>query len=174
MFMAFSKKVSPINTRAMDNKIKSKRSTKWYSFSNVSAVIMAVFVIALFFSPELKGGVIRGLMYIGLFKPEIPANIGNDSKRLSTEDAAFRDQNGVLVRLSDLRGKVVFLNFWATWCPPCIAEMPSIDKLHMKYKGQNDIVFLLVDVDGKIESSKEFMKKHKFGMSVYTLQVLRQ
>ena len=44
-------------------------------------------------------------------------------------DETFRDQYGNAVTIADYEGKVVFLNFWATWCPPCRAEMPSIDRL---------------------------------------------
>ncbi|MBC7565851.1 MAG: TlpA family protein disulfide reductase [Pedobacter sp.] len=129
---------------------------------------MAAFVIAMFFSPDLKGILIQGLMRIGLFQPDVPEGGGVKTKLSFTSDAAFRDKNGALVKLSDLKGKVVFINFWATWCPPCIAEMPSIDKLHRKYKGYNEVVFLMVDVDGKIESSVEFMKKRNFMLQVYT------
>ena len=75
--------------------------------------------------------------------------------------------NGAVVHLSDLKGKVVFINFWATWCPPCIAEMPSIDRLHKKYKEGDDVVFLLVDVDRNFRSSVEFMKRQKFSLPVY-------
>ena len=140
---------------------------KWFSISNIAAVAMAAFVIAMFFSPELKGKVIQGLMRVGLFQPDVKPDVNVNSSASAAGDAAFRDQNGVVVQLSDLKGKVVFLNFWASWCPPCIAEMPSIDKLHTKYKNQDGIVFLMVDVDGKIESSLDFMRKRDFKLPVY-------
>jgi len=140
---------------------------KWFSISNIAAVAMAAFVIAMFFSPELKGKVIQGLMRVGLFQPDVKPDVNVNSSASAAGDAAFRDKNGVVVQLSDLKGKVVFLNFWASWCPPCIAEMPSIDKLHTKYKNQDGIVFLMVDVDGKIESSLDFMRKRDFKLPVY-------
>ena len=140
---------------------------KWFSISNIAAVAMAAFVIAMFFSPELKGKVIQGLMRVGLFQPDVKPDVNVKSSASAAGDAAFRDKNGVVVQLSDLKGKVVFLNFWASWCPPCIAEMPSIDKLHTKYKNQDGIVFLMVDVDGKIESSLDFMRKRDFKLPVY-------
>jgi peroxiredoxin len=53
------------------------------------------------------------------------------------------------VRLKDFRGKVVFLNFWATWCPPCKEEMPSMERLYRRYKDRGlTILALSVDADG--------------------------
>ena len=65
----------------------------------------------------------------------------------SSETAAFdftlTDQNGNIHRLSDYRGKVVFVNFWATWCPPCQAELPDIEDLYYEYgENQEDVIFL--------------------------------
>lgn len=42
----------------------------------------------------------------------------------------LKDQNGRLTRLSEFRGKIAFINFWTIWCPPCVTEMPSMEKLH--------------------------------------------
>lgn len=56
------------------------------------------------------------------------------------------DLNDKKVSLSDFMGKVVFLNFWATWCGPCIKEMPSMEKLHQTMKGQ-DFVMLGINLD---------------------------
>ncbi|MBB1150304.1 MULTISPECIES: TlpA disulfide reductase family protein [unclassified Myroides] len=85
----------------------------------------------------------------------------------TTTDAVFLDATGKKVSLSSLQGKVVFVNFWATWCPPCIKEMPSIEALKNKMKGK-DVVFLLVDVDGKYDKAKAFMDKRNLDLPVYT------
>lgn len=65
-------------------------------------------------------------------------------------DFVLPDMNGQVVRLSQLRGKVVLLNIWATWCPPCRKEMPTMETLYKKMK-DTDFVMLAVsqDVDGK-------------------------
>jgi peroxiredoxin/glutaredoxin len=63
---------------------------------------------------------------------------------------------GGRLSLSDLNGKIVFLNFWATWCPPCIEEMPSIRKLHEKIKDRSDIVMLLISADESWAPVKKF------------------
>ena len=60
-------------------------------------------------------------------------------------DFTLTDLDGKQIRLSDLRGKVVFINFWATWCPPCRAEMPEIEAFHQEYKSK-DVVVIGVDI----------------------------
>lgn len=65
------------------------------------------------------------------------------SKTRKAPDFTLTDQNGNTHTLSDYRGKVVFLNFWATWCPPCKAEMPDIEKLYQDTgKNSGDVVVL--------------------------------
>lgn len=80
---------------------------------------------------------------------------------------AFKDKNGKTITLNSLKGKVVFINFWATWCPPCIHEMPSINELKKTFENNKEIEFLLVDVDNKIEKSNAFMEKKKYDLPVY-------
>lgn len=58
-------------------------------------------------------------------------------------DITLKDQNGVQHKLSDYKGKVIFLNFWATWCPPCRGEMPEIQKLYEKYNTEDSEVAVL-------------------------------
>ena len=67
------------------------------------------------------------------------------------------------VFLSDLRNQVIFLNFWATWCPPCVAEMPEIEKAYQKHK--NQVAFLLV-TNEKPEIVEAFMEKHGYDLPV--------
>lgn len=84
-----------------------------------------------------------------------------------TPDVVFLDENNKEVSLNALKGKVVFINFWATWCPPCREELPSIHKLKQAFRDNNKIVFLLVDIDGNLNKSKAFMKKHQYDLPVY-------
>ena len=57
-------------------------------------------------------------------------------------DFELTSADGQVIRLADLRGKVVLLNFWATWCPPCKAEMPDLNALQRKYGAERDFVVL--------------------------------
>lgn len=76
-------------------------------------------------------------------------------KGVPAPDFRLPDLNGQEVTLSQFRGKVVFLNFWATWCPPCIEEMPSINALQKKVQS-NDFVILTVNID---QTGRENIKK---------------
>ena len=71
----------------------------------------------------------------------------------------FPGINGKEVSLSDQRGKVVLVNVWATWCPPCRREMPSMQRLYEKFKGKNfDILAVSIDSEGR-EAVEPFMRK---------------
>jgi thiol-disulfide isomerase/thioredoxin len=72
---------------------------------------------------------------------------------------------GRTVTLSALRGQVVFLNFWATWCPPCREEMPSIEQLHSAL-GAQGLGVLAVDVDESPERVAKFVKDFRLGFPV--------
>ena len=62
-------------------------------------------------------------------------------------DLAFTDANDKPVKLSDYKGKTVLLNFWATWCAPCVKEMPSLDRLQGEI-GKDKLVVLPLSLDG--------------------------
>ncbi|WP_293943582.1 MULTISPECIES: TlpA family protein disulfide reductase [unclassified Sphingobacterium] len=83
-------------------------------------------------------------------------------------EVSFKDEAGTIVSLSELKGKVIFINFWATWCPPCIHEMPSINTLRQGFKNNKNIEFLMVDVDNDIDQSAAFMKKNNYDLPLYT------
>ena len=68
--------------------------------------------------------------------------------------------DGKMVSLSDYRGQVVLVNVWATWCPPCVGEMPSMEKLYRALKGTNfEILAVSIDALGK-KAVAPFMKKY--------------
>lgn len=67
------------------------------------------------------------------------------NKPFAAPDFALKGEDGKTYRLSDYRGKVVVLNFWATWCPPCRYEMPSMERAHVKTRDEN-IAILAVNV----------------------------
>ena len=78
----------------------------------------------------------------------------------------FTDESGAQRSLSDFRGSVVLLNFWASWCPPCRAEMPSMGKLARALEG-TDFVMLPVNVGENNRTVKRFVETFSIGFPVY-------
>jgi len=86
----------------------------------------------------------------------VPIKVG-----LPAPDFKFPGMDGKMVSLSDFRGKVVLVNIWATWCSSCVDEMPSMEKLYQKLKGE-DFEILAVSIDSLGEKVvAPFMKKYK-------------
>lgn len=143
------------------------------TLSNIFTGIMVVFVLAMLFSPDFKGLVTQNLMKVGLFQPNVPSGSSEElaagiNANENNEEILFKDPEGYVIELADKKGKVVFMNFWATWCPPCIAEMPSINKLYSELKDNDKIEFMMVDVDNNRSKSEKFMEKRNFELPVYT------
>ena len=74
---------------------------------------------------------------------------------------SLKDNSGFLWNSESMKGKLVMVDFWATWCGPCKAMFPILDKLYSKYKGQG-FVMLSVSVDEKRGDFDKFVKGHKF------------
>jgi cytochrome c biogenesis protein CcmG/thiol:disulfide interchange protein DsbE len=132
--------------------------TRWLGAFLVVAMVAGA--IAFF---TLKGN------FIG--KKVKPATVAeSNAKKLGIErpertttapDFALDDLTGKRVTLKEQRGKVVFLNFWATWCPPCIQEMPTMEKLHQDF-GKDGLVILAINFQGTPAQVKEFFREHNF------------
>lgn len=72
--------------------------------------------------------------------------------------------DGAPLKLGDYRGKIVVLNFWATWCGPCLTELPLFEKTMAKYKDDKEVVFLAVTTDEDRELVAPFLKQQKFNL----------
>ena len=79
------------------------------------------------------------------------------------------DQYGKKHTLSDYKGKTVFLNFWATWCPPCRNEMPEIQKLYEEYAAEEDPSVIILGIaapgyskEGSVEHIQQFLDEHGY------------
>ncbi|WP_276499442.1 TlpA family protein disulfide reductase [Pontibacter litorisediminis] len=128
---------------------------------------------------EAIGQVQRVLLATGIKNADVPETL-QDPDATAVVDAAavgssemagsgfqMVDLQGKQVAFESLKGKVVFLNIWATWCPPCIAEMPHIQKLYDKV-GSDKIAFVMLSVDeGGMEKVKKFVDKKDYTFPVY-------
>ncbi len=96
------------------------------------------------------------------------SKIGIQSVRDNTKapDFSLEGLNVKTVQLSALKGNVIFLNFWATWCDPCKDEMPSMDALYQRYR-EKDFVLLAISVEERNpEPARRFIQKHRYRLPV--------
>ncbi len=131
----------------------TKSSSKWIVYVLVAVVIVAV------------GG------YLTNAGIDFPFNQGDSSSEAApaalrpgtiAPDFTLKDLQGNPVKLSDFRGKVVLLNFWATWCPPCRYEMPFVESVYQEQAAKGFVV-LAVSIDDDPAAVPQFVKE--FGLT---------
>ena len=84
--------------------------------------------------------------------------LSKEKKNIS--NLIFKDHKEKEISFSDFKGKILLVNFWATWCAPCIKEMPSLDRLESKINGNFDVIAISVDRDG-VEKVTDFFDENK-------------
>ena len=143
-----------------------KRYLTKNNLSKAGNVLFIALMLLLLLSPDAKAWFLRQLVTVGLFKAEIK-NETAVAKAAPAPLLQFRNERGELLSTEELKGKVVFINFWATWCPPCRAEMPSLQELYNELKNDNRIIFLFVNEDDDAAKAKNFLqsKQYSFPLS---------
>ena len=143
-------------------RILQNKNTLTNILNGFFAIAMLIFIV----NPNVKALLLQGLMKVGLFQPNVSQTTKTNGS-LVLPKLTLQSSDGKIINLSDQKGKVIFLNFWATWCPPCIAEMPFINTLYEKLKDDKNFVFIMVDVDHDFTRSRPFIKKHQFSLPLY-------
>lgn len=130
------------------------------------SIFLGLVVIIMLVSPDAKAWAIRQLMKTGVFNAKIEAAAPADKL---VHDFSFSDLDGNVVSTNQLRGKVLFINFWASWCPPCRAEFPSIQQLYQKFKDHPDVVFIMINQDDESAAGKSYLDKEGFTFPMHRL-----
>lgn len=114
-------------------------------------VIISSFLLILYIAATFELSFAHGDPWkeLGVIKPKVVKEVA---------DFTLLNLNGEEVEISSFRNKVVFLNFWATWCGPCKKEMPAMEKLYRKYK-ERGFVILGIDYMEKRDKAANFMKE---------------
>lgn len=144
----------------------SKYRNKLFATKNLLNVVYIGAILLLLFNPSAKALLIRALMGIGLFQPDVSL-VDKQTLTERLPAVSFTGVDGNTLQLTDLQGKVIFVNFWATWCPPCLAEMPGINQLRNRFKSNPNVVFITVDVDQQLAKSGLFLKKHNWDLPLF-------
>jgi thiol-disulfide isomerase/thioredoxin len=79
---------------------------------------------------------------------------------------SVQDVDGNVVNLQSLKGKKLFVNLWASWCPPCKREMPSIEKLYQSVD-KNKVAFVMISYDDQFEKAKKYVSSKGLKLPVY-------
>jgi thiol-disulfide isomerase/thioredoxin len=98
-------------------------------------------------------------------KAATDAGICTAKPKTARLDFVVKDMNGADVKLADYKGKVVMLNFWATWCGPCKVEIPMFTDLQQRYRNQG-VVFLGISVDDPPDALRVFAQDYKMNYPV--------
>lgn len=146
------------------NWLNSHRDIVKYT-TKIGAVILIIFGLMMF-----SGKLNTISNYMSPSQGQVSTNQAENSDDSVNYGNALLNQDDKPISLADYHGKVVFLNFWATWCPPCQREMPEIQKLSEKYQNSEDIAILTVVMPGSQEMDaagiKKFLKEKGFTMPV--------
>jgi len=128
---------------------KKKLTTGLILFIPLIIIIVAIFLLMQGKSPSNK---------------DIEATNAKDE--LLAPNFSLPNLDGQSVSLNDYKGKVVIVNIWATWCPPCVAEAPSLERLYNKFKDDDfELLAVSIDEDGAM-AIEPFIKKHNLTFPV--------
>lgn len=130
--------------------------------SRITNFIFFGLLFVLLVSTSAKSFLLRVVLSTGLFSPKI------EKAEAETKQAAmpltFQHADGKMESTENLRGKVVFINFWASWCPPCRAEMPSMEKMYNKMKSDEGIAFIFINLDDDNTAGINYLKEKNYSI----------
>lgn len=140
---------------------KYKANKRWWSIA-LDFIFLALIISMIF--PASRKEVSAFLVRQTLLSPRESSK----TAFLSDNDWNFRliDTSENIIQLSELKGKPIFINYWATWCPPCIAEMPSIQNLYNNYKNKAHFLFINNENRTVVQA---FMNKHNYQLPLHNI-----
>ena len=140
-----------------------ERQKQKSTFAKITDILFVIFVVLLLI-PSTRREIRTFISRITMLQPSLKEN--ESYKQLDNNGYQWKLQtfNGDEFTFADLAGNVVFLNFWATWCPPCRAEMPAIQDLYHQF--QDDVVFVLVSNENP-QTIQNYFTEQGYELPVY-------
>jgi thiol-disulfide isomerase/thioredoxin len=153
--------------------MKKDKKRTWIQYGVIALAVITLYVTG--WHTDVIGFAQRGVLATGLMNPDVPELVKGQSDTTLSDfktsvtkadfDLVLIDDHGEEHSLIDFKGKVIFFNMWATWCPPCIAEMPNIDKLHEEMG--DEVAFVLLSLDQDFEKAKTFNMRKGYELPIY-------
>ena len=127
------------------------------AFVSISLLICAGIAVLVFDLNPLTGAKPENRSLVQLFDDMQVELFSNPTAQI---EVLLEDINGAEIDISDFKGNIVFLNFWATWCPSCVTEMPAMEKLHRRLKSE-DFAMVAVSIQESAAEVRRFFKQHQ-------------
>ena len=132
---------------------------------NWLTTLMLITLVVLIVSPSAKSWFMQQILATGVYNAAISREeLSNTPSNISF---SFTNSQGIVTSTASLKGKVVFINFWASWCPPCRAEMPSLNELYNKLKDDDRFVFLFINEDDDNMKAKQYLDKSRYDIPLF-------
>lgn len=134
-----------------------------------SSFLLFIFLLLILFVPKVKAYILQGIMITGLYNTEF--NTEETHLKLDAADwnLKIKNANGDLYTLSDFKEKVIVINFWATWCAPCLAELPNLNDLYATFKNEKNFILLTIETDANKKKAQEILSNKKLNLPLYFL-----
>lgn len=131
-------------------------------------VILSIFAVIYFTGTqaEVFGKMQQAVLYTGVMNA---GELDDQAKQPADYQFKLMNEDGDLIDVQTLKGKSIFMNIWATWCAPCIAEMPGINSLYDKIGQDEEVVFLMISEDKDFNKAKKWVKEKGFNFPIYRL-----
>ncbi len=131
-------------------------------------IILSIFAVIYFTGSqaEVFGKVQQAVLYTGVMNA---GELDDLAKQPADYNFKLMNESGEIIDAQSLKGKTIFMNIWATWCAPCVAEMPGINSLYSKLKDDSDVVFLMISHDTDFNKAKDWVKNKGFEFPIYRM-----
>lgn len=140
-------------------------------FEKITDILFILLIVA-FLIPGPRKSILTAVNRLKamVIQPKLKQNKLGKLSYSDFQNWYLKDSKGQMHSFSEYKGKVIFINFWATWCGPCMGEMPEIQKFYNKFKNNPQVQFLIVTTDD-MPAIKKFLNKHKnYNFPVFQMQ----
>lgn len=134
--------------------------------------ILLLLLIVLFFIPGPRKAILTAVNRVKamVIQPKVRQKSFGKLNSADFENWYLKDIEGNIHPFSEYKGKVIFINFWATWCGPCMGEMPEIQKFYDKFKNNTQVQFIIATSDDKAAIQKFLDRNKDYNFPIFQMQ----